>query len=129
MCSDNQDDKEKLLDLIQSFYNLTGIKVAVYDNQFTEILAYPAHDTDFCTLLHKSETGCSQCAKSTERLCKQCVREKKVIIEKCHAGLTEAIAPIIDGVLEKDTAKLLENGLEIPVAMPYTVKTVKLTKK
>ena len=31
-------DKEKLNDLIKSFYNITGIKVAVYDSEFTEIL-------------------------------------------------------------------------------------------
>ena len=91
-------NKEKLLELIKSFYNLTGIKVAVYDNRFTEILAYPAYDTTFCALLHKSESGCRKCTQSTENLCKQCVREKRGIIERCHAGLTEAVAPIVDGV-------------------------------
>lgn len=91
-------NKEKLLELIKSFYNLTGIKVAVYDNRFTEILAYPPYDASLCTLVHRSEFGCRQCALSTENLCKKCIQEKRIIIERCHMGLVETVAPIIDGM-------------------------------
>ena len=86
-------DTPKLLDLIQSFYNLTGIKVAVYDSDCREILAYPAYSTALCTMMDEK-----LCARSTQHLCEKCVREKRVLIEKCHAGLTEVVAPLFDGV-------------------------------
>ena len=31
-------------------------------------------------------------------MCRKCGEEKKVIVETCHAGLTEAVAPITDGI-------------------------------
>ena len=91
-------NKEKLTGLIKSFYNLTGIKVAVYDTEFCEILAYPENDCEFCNLMHERVSSCNACEKSMERLCLKCVKERKVIIETCHAGLNEVIAPLTDGV-------------------------------
>lgn len=91
-------DSQKLSGLIESFYNLTGIKVAVYDRNFCEILAYPEKDSDFCTMIHENRSSCGQCQKSTEKLCIRCAKKKEVIIEKCHAGLTEVIAPLTTGI-------------------------------
>ena len=91
-------DKEKLANLVESFYNVTGIKVAVYDVELNLIFAYPESDSDFCTLIGKNEYLCSKCTKSTKMLCEKCAVEKNVIIEKCHAGLTEAVAPLNDGI-------------------------------
>ncbi|MBO5369796.1 MAG: hypothetical protein J6B23_03850 [Clostridia bacterium] len=38
-------EEKKLAELIKAFYNLTGIKVAVYDSQFCEIISYPENKT------------------------------------------------------------------------------------
>lgn len=91
-------DKQKLSGLIESFYNLTGIKVAVYDTNFCEAFAYPENNSHFCEMIHNNKISCRECANSTQRLCAKCASENKVIIEKCHAGLTEVIAPLVNGV-------------------------------
>ncbi len=92
-------DKQKLSGLIESFYNLTGIKVAVYDTNFSEVLAYPEKNSNFCEMIHNNKISCNECANSTQRLCAKCARENKTIIEKCHMGLTEVISPLVNGVM------------------------------
>ena len=91
-------DTQKLKNLIKAFYNLTGIKVAVYNNNFKEVLAYPLTHSPLCTLVRQNEERCLKCSKSAEGMCRKCGEEKRVIIENCHAGLTEAVAPITDGI-------------------------------
>lgn len=91
-------ENEKLQNLIKSFYNLTGIKVAVFDSEFNEILAYPDKHSSFCEMIHKNRSSMGECDKSAIRLCRKCAEEKNVIIENCHAGLTEAVAPLSDGI-------------------------------
>lgn len=91
-------DTEKLRSLIKAFYNLTGIKVAVYNNDFKEIIAYPQTHSAFCTIVRQNENRCEECDKSAERMCRKCADESRVIIENCHAGLTEAVAPLTDGI-------------------------------
>jgi AraC-like DNA-binding protein len=49
-------------------------------------------------MIHKNKISCKECFYSTQRLCAKCAKENKVIIEKCHAGLTEVIAPLVNGV-------------------------------
>lgn len=91
-------DTKKLKDLIKAFYDFTGIKVAVYNNNFEEILSYPRTHSPFCALVRKNRAFCRECDKSAARMCRKCGDEKRVIIENCHAGLVEAVAPITDGV-------------------------------
>ncbi len=91
-------DSKKLGSLIESFYNLTNIKVAVYDSELNEILAYPKEDAKLCQIIKKSKSSCGECDKSTHRLCTKCALKQTVIVEKCHAGLTEVVAPLSDGV-------------------------------
>ena len=91
-------DTKKLKDLIKAFYDFTGIKVAVYNNNFEEILSYPRTHSPFCVLVRKNKAFCMECGKSAARMCRKCADEKRVIIENCHAGLVEAVAPITDGI-------------------------------
>lgn len=91
-------DTEKLLELIKAFYNITGLKVAIYNTDFKEILSYPEKHSRFCTLIRSSEDGARACDLSDELRCRRCAEEKKLIIEKCHAGLTEVTAPLSNGI-------------------------------
>ena len=91
-------DSKKLTKLIESFYNLTHIKVAVYDADFNEILAYPKRDAQLCEMVKKNKSSCLECDKSTHRICAKCALKQTVLVEKCHAGLTEVLAPLSDGV-------------------------------
>ncbi len=91
-------DTEKLRNLIKAFYNLTGIKVAVYDNDFNKILTFPDTDAPFCAIMSADDNLCEKCDQSSERMCHKCTEENRVIVEICHAGLTEVVAPLTDGI-------------------------------
>lgn len=117
-------EEKKLTELIKAFYNLTGIKVAVYDSQFCEIISYPENDSPFCTMIHQNKLSCRKCSESMELLCSKCSVKQTVTIEKCHAGLTEVIAPLSDGICnlgyimfgqirsEKDIEQFRQNVIE-----------------
>lgn len=91
-------DTKKLLELIEAFYNLTGVKVAIHNTDFKEILSYPKEHSKFCSLMRSNKEGACACNKSDEERCRKCENEKALIVEKCHAGLTEVIAPLSNGV-------------------------------
>ncbi|MBQ9967511.1 MAG: PocR ligand-binding domain-containing protein [Oscillospiraceae bacterium] len=91
-------DKEKLRELIRAFYDLTHIRVAVYNTSFEEILAYPEEYTPFCAMLRENEAACAGCVDSAARMCQTCTATHETIIEKCHMGLTELVAPLYNGV-------------------------------
>lgn len=90
---------EQMLGLIKAFYSLSGIKIAIYDNNFKEVLSYPETNSDFCKLMERDECLSQMCDDCTANLCHRCALQKKTIVYKCHAGLTEVISPLnIDGV-------------------------------
>lgn len=90
---------EQMLGLIKAFYNLTGIKIAIYDNNFKEVLSYPAENSAFCKLMEMDNSLTGKCDDCNANLCHKCAVQKKTIVYKCHAGLTEVISPLdIDGV-------------------------------
>ena len=89
-------DVTQLLPLIKAFYELSGIKIALYDNNFNEILTYPEHKGDFCSMLEQRPELCKKCNDCAARLCRCCALSKQPSIYKCHAGLTEVAAPLID---------------------------------
>lgn len=91
-------DKEKLRELIRAYYDLTHIRVAVYNTAFEEILAYPEEYAPFCAMLQGDGTACAGCVESAARMCKTCTVTHETIIEKCHMGLTELVAPLYNGV-------------------------------
>lgn len=89
-------NKTKLLNLLEPFYNVTGIKVAVYDTEFNEVVTYPENDSKFCTIMRNHPVSGINCDKSTEFHCKLCADTQKTEIRQCHAGLTEVVTPLTD---------------------------------
>ena len=88
-------DKE-LNDLMENFYILTGMKIVLFDENYQEITAYPADSETFCDCMRKDKTFNQNCNIS-DRICfEECKKNKKLFIHKCHAGLTEATAPIFE---------------------------------
>ena len=90
-------DTERLRELIRAFYNLTHIRVAVYNTSFEEILACPAEYTPFCSMLQENEAACCGCEHSAANMCEKCTVTHETVIEKCHMGLTELVAPVYNG--------------------------------
>lgn len=86
----------KLTKLVESFYKLTKIKVAVYDDAFNEIFTYPEEDSTFCEMMNKVPSIHTNCQKSVQTLCERCRNQKSLVTFTCHAGLTEAAAPLFE---------------------------------
>lgn len=87
-------EKESLPQLLRAIHELTGIKVAIYNLDYDEIMAYPDSSVDFCEMLRRVPDALKACnASERERCeaCKACVSSKTM---ECHAGLTEIVIPI-----------------------------------
>ena len=89
-----QIDSQKLLPLIQAFYQLTGMKIAIYSNTFDEVLTYPNTSCSFCQDLWSSWGGREKCASYTAAMCRKCAESNRTIVYTCHAGLTEVVSPL-----------------------------------
>lgn len=89
-------DAGQLRPLIKAFYELSGIKIAIYDNHFEEVLTYPESNGAFCSMMNARAELWEKCEACTRRLCVKCANTKKTIVYKCHAGLTEVVAPLTD---------------------------------
>ena len=87
---------EGLHKVMQDFYTLTKIRIVIFDAQFRELLAYPTHLGNFCRMLRQTKEGEASCFSSDKNGCKECAKNKEPVIYRCHAGLTEAVVPIMD---------------------------------
>lgn len=89
----------KLTNLVESFYKLTKIKVAVFDDSFQEIFSYPEADSRFCSMMKRNTEMRHNCQESVRKLCERCKTQKRLVSFTCHAGLTEAVAPLYENNL------------------------------
>jgi AraC-like DNA-binding protein len=90
-------DLEQLLSVLKDFYRITRIRIAVFDEQFRELIAYPEHRPAFCRLIRSCEAGrraCAQCDQNAGRIAS---KQRSAYVYRCHAGLTEAIMPLYVG--------------------------------
>ena len=88
-------EMQKLPELLKAVHDLTGVKVAVYNLDYDEIMAYPASSVEFCAMIRRQENGLNACNSSERARCELCRQQKKQQIVQCHAGLTEIVVPIM----------------------------------
>lgn len=87
-------DIPKLEELLSDFYNLTHIRIVVFDDNFVEIVSYPKKLSKFCNIIRSDKEANIFCNKSDKFACEQCKKTGKPLIYQCHAGLTETVTPI-----------------------------------
>lgn len=68
----------KLNSLLQDFHKITSLRITVFDDSFHELTAYPEQIAPCCRIIRTDPAAAAQCAR-------------------CHAGLTESIAPLTLG--------------------------------
>ena len=88
-------DPQKLLELIENFYKLVGIKVCIYGSSEEELIFYPKKLSSFCSLLREDEEMDARCKECDRRAFAQCKKSYKQYVYTCHAGLTECMSPVI----------------------------------
>jgi AraC-like DNA-binding protein len=81
--------------LLQSFYAIAGVRVGIFDPLGKEILAYPMEHSEYCRLIRAAQKGLDACKKCDRAAYQYAVQHSGHYIYRCHAGLTEMIAPII----------------------------------
>ena len=87
-------DVEKLQKLLKDFYAITGIRITVFDDSMRELVAYPTQVAPYCALIRESAEGLKACMNCDRQACRTAAEKKKTHIYRCHAGLTEAVAPL-----------------------------------
>ena len=90
-------DITKLNALLKDFYNLTQIRITIFDENFHELAAYPEHIAPFCQIIRTDETGRKECQQCDENACKIAAKRHSLYTYRCHAGLTESISPLYMG--------------------------------
>lgn len=90
-----QRDIEDLKKAIIDFYNITGIMIGIYDEDFNKIFGYPSQHAPFCHHIRKNPELSKKCLECDRNAMIKCKQQKKLLIYECHMGLIEAMAPII----------------------------------
>ncbi len=86
---------EKLNDILISFYEMNGIRVVIFDSEYNEIMSYPPQKCLFCRTIRSNPELNEFCIKSDFEAFNECTKKDDIYIYKCHAGLVEAVKPLI----------------------------------
>lgn len=86
----------ELLELMQDFYVLTGMRIALFDEYHTELASYPRGNEGFCACMRENVAFDRLCRESDEDSFVRCRQTGKLNIYECHAGLIEATVPITE---------------------------------
>ena len=87
--------EEKLNKVLQSFYTLTGVRIAIYDEWYREICSYPRSMCGLCLSLRRYPSFDTECRSSDENAFRIAEGTRRQYTYKCHAGLYESVYPII----------------------------------
>ena len=90
-------DLERLKSFLKYFYSAVGIKISVFDEGFNMITEYPEDINEYCRLIREDEKGRDGCRLCDRAACLEAKRRRGIYVYTCHAGLTEAVAPIMLG--------------------------------
>ena len=94
------EEMQQLQEICQDIYDLTGIKAVLYDAKMRPIYSHPLSMGPFCREVRKNETLYQKCLACDQAGFAQCHKSGEICIYRCHIGLTEVVAPIMDrGVL------------------------------
>ena len=88
-------DIQKMQELLHDFYNLTGIKMCIYDSEEHELCYYPEKLTPFCRALREDGAMDEQCRACDRRAFAACKATHRRTAYTCHAGLFECFSPIL----------------------------------
>lgn len=103
-----KEDRSRMLDLknagltelLNNFYTLTGLKLCIFDTDYEECASTPIKLYPLCLRAREDpefERRCHSCDAAHMQICR---RTRKPLLYRCHAGLTEYLAPLYyEGVI------------------------------
>jgi len=87
-------DLEKLSGLLKDFYEITKIRITVFDSERNELVSYPEKRPPVCALIRSCSEGSAACSDCDRKACESAAKHKSLRLYRCHAGLTEAVLPL-----------------------------------
>lgn len=116
-------DRERLLELMKDFYILSGIRIVLFDDEYQELLSYPTTHCAFCARIRQDPAVRRLCSRSDEASFQKCSQTRKLMVFRCHAGLTEAVIPLVENriilgylmfgqIADSGSRKVLEDHLQ-----------------
>lgn len=89
-------NSSKLMELLEGFYVLTGIRIVIFDDESREIISYPVQPEEYCALIKQNPNARKQCERCDLNAFEKCKKTGHLQLHKCHAGLIDVAAPIKD---------------------------------
>ena len=89
-------NSERLNAVIKDFCIMTNVSVSVVDTDFVTLATYSERTPRFCKEIQKSQKGWEKCYCSDMELLKKCSESRRTESHLCHAGILDAIMPIIN---------------------------------
>ncbi|MBO4356335.1 MAG: PocR ligand-binding domain-containing protein [Clostridia bacterium] len=90
-------DIEKLRGLLKDFYEISHIRITVFDENMEELVSYPVTVAPYCNIIRQTSLGFDACMKCDRDACQTAAKNHNTHIYRCHAGLTEVVAPLFVG--------------------------------
>ena len=87
-------DIKNLERLLRDFHTAVGIKLSVFDEDFSLVSEYPTTPPSYCSYIRSTQAGAKGCKKCDLEACMRARNMQNAHVYVCHAGLTEAITPI-----------------------------------
>lgn len=87
----------KLNSLLRDFHNITKLRITVFDDAFHELTAYPEHIAPCCRIIRTDPAAAAACSRCDAHACEMAASSRNALTYRCHAGLTESIAPLTLG--------------------------------
>lgn len=88
-----------LEELIEGFYQISGIRLDIVDSRFRTVLVESGGSLqEFCTLVHTSENCLKTCLASDKKAFLAAEKSGKTHVYTCPFGITEVMVPIRDGM-------------------------------
>lgn len=88
-------DALQLKEFLKDFYAVVGIRISVFDDEFNLVTEYPEEPPAFCAAIRKLPHGLEACMACDREAFLRAGRTGEAHNYICHAGLTEAITPIL----------------------------------
>lgn len=90
-------DLEKLRGLLRDFYEISHIRITVFDENRNELASYPEDVPPYCAVIRGALQGYEACMRCDRDACEKAAKMHSTHIYRCHAGLTEAVTPLYVG--------------------------------
>lgn len=90
-------DLDKLRDLLKDYYEITRIRITVFDENRNELVSYPEEVSPCCSVIRETLAGFEACMRCDREACRRAAKKHGTLVYRCHAGLTEAVTPLYVG--------------------------------